>query len=108
MWCVNKLSKSYKLRFMVTKLPLNLGVFNGCKYLFTYSRYFIWVWKFQAFIISYHYSVELVFSSFIVYMGILKIYIVRGEEIRHKNGEIQGIIISIEGRLDRGKDMWVS
>ena len=25
-----------------------------------------------------------------------------------QNGEIQGIIISIEGRLDRGKDMWVS
>ena len=50
----------------------------------------------------------LVFSSFIVYMGIFNIYIVRGEEIRHKNGGIQGIIISTEGRLDRGKDMWVS
>ena len=65
-------------------------------------------WEIMGFHLFMSLISRLVFSSFIICMGILKIYIVRGEEIRHKNGEIQGIIISIEGRLDRGKDMWVS
>ena len=65
-------------------------------------------WEIMGFHLFMSLISRLVFSSFIICMGILEIYIVRGEEIRHKNGEIQGIIISIEGRLDRGKDMWVS